>query len=101
MQLALFETDDTTEPRAASVTRRWERVLELAPDMHDILWRGDWREAEVEHALLLTLLHPSDRKKVIGKGKDHEAVLRQCPGSSRITSMTTNTTTVTTGSTPG
>jgi hypothetical protein len=58
------------------VTRLWRRVFELAPDLRDILWRGDWREPEVEHGLLLTLLHASDRKRVIGEG--HEAILRQC-----------------------
>jgi hypothetical protein len=55
--------------------RPWLRVLELAPDVADIFHSRKW---DLEHALLFTLLHASDRKKVIGEGKDHEAVLRQC-----------------------
>jgi hypothetical protein len=55
------------------VISAWQRVFDLAPDLRDILWRCG-SELEAEHALLLTLLHASDRKRVISK----EAILCEC-----------------------
>ncbi len=53
------------------------RILKLAPDLKDILDSHDW--IEHQHGLLLTLLHPADRKALLKKNKDvHERALRRC-----------------------
>ena len=80
--LAPDEAVETAESKIAALDslctpaiRRWRRVFELAPDI-GVALRGARIEIEAEHALLLTLLHPSDRKAVLPQG--YEAILREC-----------------------
>jgi hypothetical protein len=51
----------------------WRRVFELAPNVVDIFHSQKW---DPKHALLFTLLHASDRKRAVDKGR--EAILRTC-----------------------